>query len=66
MRQLPTRWSHLPSLSVLLVISGLLGLRWLLHRGTPERQPTGDELVRMSDEEFAALIEAPGIATVSS
>jgi hypothetical protein len=66
MTQLLTRWSHLPVLSVLLVISGLLGLRWLLHRGTPEHRPTGDELVRMSNEEFAALIEAPGITTVTS
>lgn len=68
MAELRTRIPH-PPLRRWLVggvvgITGLIGIRRALGRRT--RRPTGDQLLRMSEAEFAAFVQASGLKTVTS
>jgi hypothetical protein len=65
MAQVRIRRIRVPILGILFALTGLLGfarLRWRRSR----RRPTGSELVRMSDTEFASFIESSGIQTVTT
>ena len=65
MAQLRARWLRLPALGGVLGITGLIGLRRLTRRGSRQR-PTGDELMRMTDAEFATFIRLSDIQTVTT
>ena len=49
----------------LLVVLGILGMSSLVQRGRRGR-PTGAELMRMTDADFGAFVDAAGIQTVTS
>jgi hypothetical protein len=65
MTQLRVRWLRLPAIGGLLGITGLIGLRRLTRRASRPR-PTGDELMRMSDTEFATFVRVSDIQTVTT
>jgi len=62
--QLRAAWSRIPVLGGL--IGFTIGLGWVLGRRSPRRRPTGDELLQMSDAEFAAFIASTGIKTATT
>ncbi|HUG30641.1 MAG TPA: hypothetical protein VMQ65_09050 [Candidatus Limnocylindria bacterium] len=65
MTQLRAKWMRLPALGGLLGIAALLAARFA-RRGPERPRPTGQELMRMSDAEFAAFIQSSGIQTVTT
>ena len=64
MAQLRAVWSRIPVLAVLIGLT--LGARRHLRRADSLRRPTGDELMAMSDAEFASFIASTGIKTVTT
>lgn len=66
MLQQRARWLRLPAIGGLIGITTVVGFLRLIRRGSPGRRPTGDELMRMTDAEFADFIGASGIRTVTT
>lgn len=64
MTQLRTRGARLPVLGGILGITGLIGLLRVLGRRS--RRPTGDQLLKMSDADFASFIRSSGLKTVTT
>ncbi len=63
MTQLRTRLVRLPVLGVL-GLAGIIGL--VATRGRRNRRPTGDQLRRMSDADFASFVRSTGLMTVTT
>ncbi len=64
MTQLRTRVARLPLLGGILGITGLIGVVGVRVRRN--RRPTGEQLLRMSDAEFASFIRSSGVKTVTT
>lgn len=64
MTQLRTRGVRLPVLGGLLGATGLIGI--LRALGRRNRRPTGDQLLKMSDADFASFVHSSGMKTVTS
>jgi hypothetical protein len=68
MAEFRTRIPHLPVrrwiVGGVVGLTGLIGIRRALARRT--RRPTGNQLRRMSDAEFAAVIQESGLKTITS
>jgi hypothetical protein len=63
MTQLRTRGLRGPVLGGIL---GLAGLGILRALGKRNRRPTGDQLSKMSDADFAAFVHSSGLKTVTT
>jgi hypothetical protein len=64
MTHLRTRGARLPVVGSVLGITGLIGVIKVL--GRRHRRPTGDQLLHMSDAEFASFIRSSGVKTVTT
>jgi hypothetical protein len=56
---------RVPIVGSLIGLSGLLGLLHVRSR-LKRHRPTGAELMKMSDADFAAFVRASGVKTVST
>lgn len=63
MRHLSPSRARLPVIGGLLGLTGMIGMLGLRNR---KRRPSAADLMRMSDEEFAAFVSASGIKTVTT
>ena len=63
MTQLRTRAARLPVLGGILGVTGFIGV--LRALGKRHRRPTGDQLSKMTDAEFASFIQSTGLRTVT-
>ena len=64
MTRLRTRAAWLPVLGGILGVTGVVGV--LRFFGKRHRRPTGDQLSKMSDADFASLIQFSGLKTVTT